>query len=116
MVCLQILQWPFLPRLAANKGTPLQPGYIEVYWLLDEDAKSTDLGNFERHWGIFRYDGQSQFAMVLLVQGQNKMLKGPRGVKYRVQGQNKMLVKICQKLLMYGKQARITNVSLKMKT
>ncbi|KAK9187962.1 hypothetical protein WN944_019361 [Citrus x changshan-huyou] len=74
-----------------NKGTPLQPRYIEVYWLLDEDAKSTDPGNFECHWGIFRYDGQSQFAMVLLVQGQNKMLKGARGVKYRVQGQNKML-------------------------
>ncbi|KAH9705853.1 glucan endo-1,3-beta-glucosidase 8 [Citrus sinensis] len=62
-----------------------------VYWLLDEDAKCTDPGNFERHWGIFRYDGQSQSAMVLLVQGQNKMLKGARGVKYRVQGQNKML-------------------------
>ena len=91
MVCLQILQWAFLPRLAANKGTQLQPGYIEVYWLLDEDAKCTDPGNFERHWGIFRYDGQSQSAMVLLVQGQNKMLKGARGVKYRVQGQNKML-------------------------
>ncbi|GAY60639.1 hypothetical protein CUMW_203620 [Citrus unshiu] len=75
----------------ANKGTQLQPGYIEVYWLLDEDAKCTDPGNFERHWGIFRYDGQSQSAMVLLVQGQNKMLKGARGVKYRVQGQNKML-------------------------
>ncbi|KAH9770477.1 glucan endo-1,3-beta-glucosidase 8 [Citrus sinensis] len=78
-------------RCLTNKGTPLQPRYIEVYWLLDEDAKSTDPGNFERHWGIFRYDGQSQFAMVLLVQGQNKMLKGARGVKYRVQGQNKML-------------------------
>ncbi|KAL0346342.1 UNVERIFIED_CONTAM: Glucan endo-1,3-beta-glucosidase 8 [Sesamum radiatum] len=31
-----------LPRLAGNKGTPLRPGYIEVYLfgLIDEDAKS----------------------------------------------------------------------------
>ncbi|KAE8720238.1 Glucan endo-1,3-beta-glucosidase 8 [Hibiscus syriacus] len=45
-----------LPRLAANTGTPLCPGYIEVYLfgLIDEDAKSIAPGNFERHWGIFR--------------------------------------------------------------
>ncbi|KAJ0590000.1 putative glucan endo-1,3-beta-D-glucosidase [Helianthus annuus] len=47
-----------LPRLASNKGTPLRPGPIEVYLfgLIDEDAKSIAPGNFERHWGIFRYD------------------------------------------------------------
>lgn len=44
------------PRLAANTGTPLRPGYIEVYLfgLIDEDAKSIAPGHFERHWGIFR--------------------------------------------------------------
>lgn len=73
-----------LPRLAANKGTPLRPGYIEVYLfgLLDEDAKSIDPGDFERHWGIFRYDGQPKFTMDLSGQGQNKMLVGARDVKY----------------------------------
>ncbi|KAE9612516.1 putative glucan endo-1,3-beta-D-glucosidase [Lupinus albus] len=47
-----------LPRLSSNKGTPLRPGYIEVYLfgLIDEDAKSIAPGNFERHWGIFKYD------------------------------------------------------------
>ncbi|GER44312.1 glucan endo-1 3-beta-glucosidas [Striga asiatica] len=56
-----------LPRLADNRGTPLRPGYIEVYLfgLLDEDIKSIDPGNFERHWGIFRYDGQPKFPMDL---------------------------------------------------
>lgn len=73
-----------LPKLAANKGTPLRPGYIEVYLfgLVDEDAKSIDPGYFERHWGIFRYDGQPKFAMDLSGQGQNKMLIGASGVKY----------------------------------
>ncbi|KAJ1433225.1 X8 domain [Sesbania bispinosa] len=73
-----------LPRLAANKGTPRRPGFIEVYLfgLIDEDAKSIAPGNFERHWGIFRYDGQPKFPMDLSGQGQNKLLIGAQGVKY----------------------------------
>ncbi|XP_054799996.1 glucan endo-1,3-beta-glucosidase 8-like isoform X2 [Prosopis cineraria] len=73
-----------LPRLAANKGTPLRPGFIEVYLfgLIDEDAKSISPGNFERHWGIFRYDGQPKFPMDLSGQNQNKLLVGARNVKY----------------------------------
>lgn len=73
-----------LPRLAANKGTPLRPGFIEVYLFgfLDEDAKSIAPGNFERHWGIFRYDGQPKFPMDLSGQNQNKLLTGAQNVKY----------------------------------
>lgn len=73
-----------LPRLAANKGTPLRPGFIEVYLfgLIDEDAKSIAPGNFERHWGIFRYDGQPKFEMDLSGQGQNKFLVPAQNVKY----------------------------------
>ncbi|GAV72698.1 Glyco_hydro_17 domain-containing protein/X8 domain-containing protein [Cephalotus follicularis] len=73
-----------LPRLAANKGTPLRPGNIEVYLfgLLDEDAKSIAPGSFERHWGIFKYDGQPKFAMDLSGQGQNKLLVGAQNVQY----------------------------------
>ncbi|KAI9093674.1 hypothetical protein K1719_027123 [Acacia pycnantha] len=73
-----------LPRLAANKGTPRRPGYIEVYLfgLIDEDAKTVAPGNFERHWGIFRYDGQPKFPMDLSGQNQNKLLIGARNVKY----------------------------------
>ncbi|KAI5659705.1 hypothetical protein M9H77_28498 [Catharanthus roseus] len=73
-----------LPRLAGNKGTPLRPGYIEVYLfgLLDEDQKSVAPGNFERHWGIFKYDGQPKFPMDLSGQLQDKYLAGAENVKY----------------------------------
>ncbi|KAJ8527567.1 hypothetical protein K7X08_015018 [Anisodus acutangulus] len=73
-----------LTRLASNTGTPLRPGYIEVYLfgLIDEDGKSIAPGNFERHWGIFRYDGQPKFAMDLTGQGQDKFLVGAQNVEY----------------------------------
>ncbi|XP_022932796.1 glucan endo-1,3-beta-glucosidase 8-like [Cucurbita moschata] len=73
-----------LPRLAANKGTPLRPGFIEVYLFsfLDENGKSIAPGNFERHWGIFGYDGQPKFGMDLSGQGQNKLLVGAQDVQY----------------------------------
>ncbi|KAJ0265468.1 Glucan endo-1,3-beta-D-glucosidase [Hirschfeldia incana] len=74
-----------LPRLGTNKGTPLRPTYIEVYLfgLLDEDAKSIAPGAFERHWGLFRFDGQPKFPLDLTGQGQNKMLIGARNVTYQ---------------------------------
>nr|XP_010909077.1 glucan endo-1,3-beta-glucosidase 8 [Elaeis guineensis] len=74
-----------LKRLAANVGTPLRPNqYLEVYLfsLIDEDAKSIAPGNFERHWGILKYDGQPQFPMDLSGQGQNKMLVAAKNVEY----------------------------------
>ncbi|KAJ8570331.1 hypothetical protein K7X08_037303 [Anisodus acutangulus] len=71
-------------KLASNKGTPLRPGYIEVYLfgLIDEDAKSIDPGNFERHWGIFRYDGQPKFPMDISGQGQDRHLIAAKNVQY----------------------------------
>ncbi|EXB24800.1 Glucan endo-1,3-beta-glucosidase 8 [Morus notabilis] len=73
-----------LKKLAKNKGTPLRPGRIETYLfsLLDEDIKSVAPGHFERHWGIFRYDGQPKFAMDFTGQGQDKMLVVAKGVQY----------------------------------
>lgn len=73
-----------LQRLAANRGTPLRPGYIEVYLFgfIDEDAKSVAPGNFERHWGIFRFDGQPKYPMDLSGQGQNKYLVAAQNVQY----------------------------------
>jgi hypothetical protein len=72
-------------RLAANTGTPARPSqYIEVYLfgLLDEDFKSVAPGDFERHWGIFRYDGQPKFPLDLTGQGQNAMLVPAQDVEY----------------------------------
>ncbi|XP_068649301.1 glucan endo-1,3-beta-glucosidase 8-like [Aristolochia californica] len=74
----------FLKRLAAKKGTPLRPGPLEVYLfgLLDEDQKSIAPGNFERHWGIFSYDGKPKFPMDLTGHGNDKNLLPAKGVQY----------------------------------
>ncbi|KAF9592066.1 hypothetical protein IFM89_011816 [Coptis chinensis] len=73
-----------LKRVAAKQGTPLRPGNIEIYLfgLIDEDAKSIAPGNFERHWGIFRYDGQPKFPMDLSGQGQKRYLTAAKNVEY----------------------------------
>ncbi|CAI8595267.1 unnamed protein product [Vicia faba] len=74
-----------LPRLSSNKGTPKRNGYIEVYLfgLIDEDAKDIAPGNFERHWGIFSFDGKPKFPMhVSTKHGENKLLVGAKNVHY----------------------------------
>nr|BAJ85378.1 predicted protein [Hordeum vulgare subsp. vulgare] len=72
-------------KLAGNAGTPLRPNqYMEIYLfsLIDEDMKSIAPGNFERHWGVMRYDGQPKYAMDPTGQGRNTALTGARGVDY----------------------------------
>ncbi|XP_004289257.1 PREDICTED: glucan endo-1,3-beta-glucosidase 8-like [Fragaria vesca subsp. vesca] len=73
-----------MKKLAKAEGTPLQKGYLEVYLfgLTDEDQKSVAPGDFERHWGIFSYDGKPKFAMDLTGKGNDQMLKGVQGVQY----------------------------------
>ncbi|XP_038706080.1 glucan endo-1,3-beta-glucosidase 8-like [Tripterygium wilfordii] len=73
-----------MKKLISNKGTPLRPGKIDVYLfgLLDEDMKSIEPGMFERHWGIFRYDGKPKFPMDLTGKGNNKMPVGAKNVHY----------------------------------
>uniref|UniRef100_A0A1J3FDZ1 glucan endo-1,3-beta-D-glucosidase n=1 Tax=Noccaea caerulescens TaxID=107243 RepID=A0A1J3FDZ1_NOCCA len=73
-----------LPRLANNVGTPMRKSYIEVYLFgfIDEDAKSVAPGNFERHWGIFKYDGQPKFPVDFRGQGQKMFLTGAQNVQY----------------------------------
>lgn len=73
-----------LPKIVSNRGTPLRPGYIEIYLfgLLDEDGKSIAPGYFERHWGIFRYDGQPKFPLDLSGQNLNVYLVAAQNVEY----------------------------------
>ncbi|MCH90466.1 glucan endo-13-beta-glucosidase 5-like, partial [Trifolium medium] len=61
--------------------TPKRPTPPEIYMfaLLDEDAKSIDPGPFERHWGIFNFDGSMKYPLNL---GGGKSLVGAKGVKY----------------------------------
>ncbi|KAK6258993.1 Glycoside hydrolase family 17 - like 1 [Theobroma cacao] len=71
-------------KLASNKGTPLRPGKMEVYVfsLFDEDMKSVQPGNFERHWGIFTFDGKPKFPMDFSGNGNDKPLVAAKGVQY----------------------------------
>lgn len=54
-------------HLQSGQGTPLRPGKLEAYVfsLLDENAKSTLPGNFERHWGVFNFDGSIKYVLDL---------------------------------------------------
>ncbi|XP_020586145.1 glucan endo-1,3-beta-glucosidase 5 [Phalaenopsis equestris] len=66
----------------SNKGTPLRPGVppadVFLFSLLDEEQKSTLPGNFERHWGIFSFDGQVKYPLNL----GHGVLKNARDVQY----------------------------------
>lgn len=72
----------FMTRMSGGKGTPMRPGPINAYLfsLIDEDDKSIQPGNFERHWGIFRYDGQPKY--LLNMGPNNSSLVPARNVTY----------------------------------
>ena len=71
-------------HVMSNKGTPLRPGVppmdIYLFSLLDEGAKSVLPGNFERHWGVFSFDGQAKYPLNLGLG--NRLLKNARNVQY----------------------------------
>ncbi|XP_047148630.1 glucan endo-1,3-beta-glucosidase 5-like [Vigna umbellata] len=73
-----------LSHVLNNKGTPLRPGAppmdIYLFSLLDEGAKSILPGGFERHWGIFSFDGQAKYPLDLGLG--NKELKNVKNVQY----------------------------------
>ncbi|XP_042023869.1 glucan endo-1,3-beta-glucosidase 8-like [Salvia splendens] len=72
----------FLKKISKSKGTPLYKEEIEYYLfgLTDENMKSIAPGDFERNWGIYRYDGQPKFPMDFA--GISKMPVGAKNVKY----------------------------------
>nr|CAD1833926.1 unnamed protein product [Ananas comosus var. bracteatus] len=55
---------------------------VYIFALIDENQKSVQPGNFERHWGIFTYDGKPKFPMDLTGEGYDKILVGAARVKY----------------------------------
>ncbi|OMO91107.1 Glycoside hydrolase, family 17 [Corchorus olitorius] len=57
----------FMSRVTAGKGTPMRPSPVNAYLfsLIDEDAKSIQPGNFERHWGLFYFDGTPKYPLTL---------------------------------------------------
>ncbi|KAL3532759.1 hypothetical protein ACH5RR_006280 [Cinchona calisaya] len=68
-------------RINKGIGTPKRPSPPDIYLfaLIDEDAKSVQPGNFERHWGIFYYDGSIKYPLDL---GNNRNLTAAKGVRY----------------------------------
>ncbi|XAR50711.1 Glucan endo-1,3-beta-D-glucosidase [Bertholletia excelsa] len=73
----------FMTRISGGKGTPMRPGPIDAYLfsLIDEDAKSIQPGNFERHWGIFYYDGTPKYPLNLGTTNSTSLYLA-RGVQY----------------------------------
>ncbi|KAJ3675626.1 hypothetical protein LUZ60_004668 [Juncus effusus] len=72
-------------HLAAKQGTPLRPNttmQVYVFGLIDEDGKSILPGNFERHWGIFTYDGQPKFQLDITGKGGKNTLVPAKNVTY----------------------------------
>ncbi|XP_073157474.1 glucan endo-1,3-beta-glucosidase 5 [Henckelia pumila] len=70
-----------LNRINQGQGTPKRstPPDIYLFALTDEDAKSIDPGNFERHWGIFNFDGTLKYPLDL---GNGRNLTAAKGVRY----------------------------------
>ncbi|KAF7833797.1 Glucan endo-1,3-beta-glucosidase 9 [Senna tora] len=72
-------------HLHGNLAAPLKlrhpPSETYLFSLLDEDQRSTASGNFERHWGMFTFDGQAKYH-VDLGQGSSKSLVNAQDVEY----------------------------------
>ncbi|KAF8393710.1 hypothetical protein HHK36_021957 [Tetracentron sinense] len=68
-------------RIIQGQGTPKRstPPDIYLFGLVDEDAKSIQPGNFERHWGLFYYDGTTKYNLNM---GKGRTLAPAKGVKY----------------------------------
>ncbi|KAG6549612.1 hypothetical protein Mapa_008590 [Marchantia paleacea] len=75
-----------MTHLALKKGTPLRLNRefdVYLFGLLDENLKSVDPGAFERHWGVFYYDGNPKYALDLSGQGNANVWPKPAvGVDY----------------------------------
>ncbi|KAJ7964243.1 Glucan endo-1,3-beta-glucosidase [Quillaja saponaria] len=70
-------------HLHGKFGTPLRTRHLieaYIFSLLDEDQRSIASGNFERHWGVFTFDGQAKYH-VDLGQG-SKNLQNAQNVDY----------------------------------
>ena len=74
-----------LDRVTSGKGTPkrpFSPPQIYLFGLLDEDQKNVDAGPFERHWGVFHYDGGIKYPLKLNGGGDSGSLVPAAGMRY----------------------------------
>ncbi|KAK9089946.1 hypothetical protein Scep_029028 [Stephania cephalantha] len=84
LTAARVFNQGLINHVLGNKGTPLRPGVppmdVYLFSLLDEEAKSVLPGNFERHWGIFSFDGQAKYPLNLGMG--NRFLKNAKEVMY----------------------------------
>ncbi|KAL2318655.1 hypothetical protein Fmac_032531 [Flemingia macrophylla] len=73
-----------LKHAVSGKGTPKRNGTVDLFLfsLIDENTKSVAPGNFERHWGIFEFDGKPKYELDLTGQNEEKGLIPVEGIKY----------------------------------
>ncbi|KAG5032345.1 hypothetical protein JHK82_015928 [Glycine max] len=73
-----------LKHALSGKGTPKRNGTVDLFLfsLIDEDTKSVAPGNFERHWGIFEFDGKPKYELDLIGQHKEKGLVPVEDIKY----------------------------------
>jgi hypothetical protein len=86
-----------IDHVVSRKGTPLRPGaMVSVYLfsLLDENQKSVLPGNFERHWGVFTFDGQGKYTFDLTGAGQGQG-QGPETNLVNAEGVSYLPVRWC---------------------
>ncbi|KAJ4959566.1 hypothetical protein NE237_026677 [Protea cynaroides] len=57
----------FMNHILTGNGSPMRSGPVDAYLfsLIDEDDKSITPGNFERHWGIFYFEGWPKYQLNL---------------------------------------------------
>ncbi|KAK3132448.1 hypothetical protein QOZ80_6AG0521730 [Eleusine coracana subsp. coracana] len=84
LTAARVFNQGLISHITSNKGTPLRPGVppadVYLFGLLDEEQKSILPGNFERHWGIFSFDGQAKYPLNLGLG--NPVLKSAKEVPY----------------------------------
>ncbi|TXG61752.1 hypothetical protein EZV62_013115 [Acer yangbiense] len=81
LVYAQRFNQGLIDRINQGKGTPKRSTLPEIYIfaLIDEDKKSVLPGNFERHWGMFNYDGSLKYSLNV---SNGNSLVAAKGVKY----------------------------------
>ncbi|CAI0381819.1 unnamed protein product [Linum tenue] len=81
----EIFMKALMQRLHAKSGTALRPqnppSEIFIFSLFDENQRSIASGGFERHWGVFTFDGQAKYR-IDFGQGSSKDLVNAQEVDY----------------------------------
>ncbi|CAK9140486.1 unnamed protein product [Ilex paraguariensis] len=72
----------FLKRMASEKGTPLRPEPLEAYLynLQDENRVKIARSGYQRHWGIYKFDGTPKFKIDFTGQGRDIYPNPVKGV------------------------------------